>query len=590
MKILKITDHDQCKSGTDSQSENLDSNSEHSDAPSDLDVILAAIEVAEHDQNNRRPYYPIMDEQVPGVEFVYPEGDIGLESHPDFLRQNVRVVGDDQSSAGSSEYVVDPAQTTVMLTVDGEVVVSKRCFLKMCGFVICDDEFPYTVNPQMCPILIGLFIVVVAIIGGFAAMPSVSSASTISGTNVSDSIILTDSPIHSIIPSLSPSNMPTYELTDLRVRNITEVLFEITGEMLSEQNSAQNKALTWITEEDSMNLTFSSPNLLQRYTLMVIYYSLAGDQWFEKDGFGSNAHECGWFGVTCKNGILEIINLKHNNLQGSLPKEIGRLTRIRVLMLGSNQIAGSIPTQMGTLTRMQRLNIDENMISGTIPHELGNCINLQYIDLGSNQLNGSIPSSMANIASLQFLRIHRNKLGGTIPSDLSRLPNIRQIWCFQNKLTGSIPLELGSITSLEDLELDSNKLIGTVPSSFVNLVNMEFLWLNDNQLTGTIPSDLSGYTKLILFRLDNNMLSGIIPESIELLLEAEHISLHDNALNGTIPSNIGKLNKLDNLELHHNILTGSIPDEVCKLRIEKVTADCASNTAGVVCSCCTICY
>ena len=57
-----------------------------------------------------------------------------------------------------------------------------------------------------------------------------------------------------------------------------------------------------------------------------------------------------------------------------------------------------------------------------------------------------------------------------------------------------------------------------------------------------------------------------------------------------MPTEIGKLNNLVTLELDHNMLVGNVPLEVCDLSIDKVTADCANSTSGMVCSCCTLCY
>lgn len=78
-----------------------------------------------------------------------------------------------------------------------------------------------------------------------------------------------------------------------------------------------------------MNLTHSSPTSVQRYTLMVFYHSLRGEEWIHNAEYGSDMHECDWYGIHCNSNIfLEIASLEYNCLQGQIPKEIGTWTRL----------------------------------------------------------------------------------------------------------------------------------------------------------------------------------------------------------------------------------------------------------------------
>ena len=60
----------------------------------------------------------------------------------------------------------------------------------------------------------------------------------------------------------------------MRVVNITKALLDVSGEVMFQHDSPQNKAYTWIVEKDGMNLTYSSATLVQRYTLMVFYHGM----------------------------------------------------------------------------------------------------------------------------------------------------------------------------------------------------------------------------------------------------------------------------------------------------------------------------
>jgi hypothetical protein len=44
-----------------------------------------------------------------------------------------------------------------------------------------------------------------------------------------------------------------------------------------------------------------------------------------------------------------------NELKGTIPREIGKLTRLEYLLLGINGLNGTIPSEMGRLTGLQIL-------------------------------------------------------------------------------------------------------------------------------------------------------------------------------------------------------------------------------------------
>lgn len=70
---------------------------------------------------------------------------------------------------------------------------------------------------------------------------------------------------------------------------------------------------------------------------------------------------------------------------------------------------------------LRRLN--GNNLAGTIPPSLGKLTNLEKLELQKNALGGSIPSSLGNIKTLQFLyvlapKFIKRKLANTILSFL----------------------------------------------------------------------------------------------------------------------------------------------------------------------------
>ena len=184
----------------------------------------------------------------------------------------------------NQDIIIDPEQTAIVASVpvvDGVVVPPRRCYLKICGYQVFDDIFPHLINPKAWPLLALLLILMCMI------------------------------PVMFIQSNdrLEISSPPT-SFIDERRKNITENLFQLSGDVLLDGQTAQNRALEWLIEEDMMNLTYTSPNLLQRYVCMVLFYSLSGEHWVNGKGYGSGKHECTWFGINCS------IKLKYSEEKG----------------------------------------------------------------------------------------------------------------------------------------------------------------------------------------------------------------------------------------------------------------------------------
>ena len=116
---------------------------------------------------------------------------------------------------------------------------------------------------------------------------------------------------------------------------------------------------------------------IERSALIALYDSTDGNNWNEKANWlGPAGAECTWFGVVCSGGSVHILSLYSNNLNGSIPPELGNLTSLRTLSLGDNQLSGSIPSELGYLTNLEFLRMQSNQLSGAIPVEIANLAGL----------------------------------------------------------------------------------------------------------------------------------------------------------------------------------------------------------------------
>lgn len=84
-----------------------------------------------------------------------------------------------------------------------------------------------------------------------------------------------------------------------------------------------------------------------------------------------------------------MLDLSHNNLEGEIPAEFGRLLHLRDLRLNQNQLSGPIPPSLGAqCVRLRHLDVSDNLLTGPIPDEIAMMTELRILNLQQNQLSG----------------------------------------------------------------------------------------------------------------------------------------------------------------------------------------------------------
>ena len=303
-----------------------------------------------------------------------------------------------------------------------------------------------------------------------------------------------------------------------------------------------------------------------RAALVALYEATDGPSWTNKEKWLSAAPLGEWYGVTTDSqGRVIELNLRRNNLQGTLPAKLARLTNLEELNLYVNQLWGSIPTELARLSNLTLLTLGFNKLRGSIPTELARLSNLTELSLDNNQLTGAIPTELARLTKLTSLELQKNQLTGAIPTELARLTKLTWLDLSRNLLTGAIPTQLGRLTNLEGLHFERNQLTGAIPTELGQLTKLRYLYINFNQLTGGIPKELGQLTKLTSLWLNGNQLTGPIPKELTRLTNLEHLTLNNNQLTGGIPKELGQLTSLTYLRLNWNQLTGAIPPELGQL-------------------------
>ena len=193
----------------------------------------------------------------------------------------------------------------------------------------------------------------------------------------------------------------------------------------------------------------------------------------------------------------------------------GKPRRVTRLILSERQLSGTIPPELGVLSRLAQLDFHGNRLSGPIPPELGHLSNLEALQLHNNELSGPIPPELGRLSYLRKLNLHTNRLSGTIPTELGQLANLEALHLHNNRLSGTIPVELGSIGGLDSLWLSNNLLNGEIPAELGQLPSLAQLNIHSNRISGEIPSELGNLgASLKRLRLAGNRFTGCIPAGL----------------------------------------------------------------------------
>ena len=361
-----------------------------------------------------------------------------------------------------------------------------------------------------------------------------------------------------------------------------------------------------------------------RDILIALYNATDGPNWTVSTNWLNNVPLDAWHGVTTNDkGEVTELELIENNLQNSIPPELGQLKKLERLVFAANPLTGSIPPAIGLLDSLTELILAGNQLTGSIPSELGQLRKLESLQLHVNQLTGDIPSELGQLGALTELYLFNNQLTGTIPPDLGQLRKLVTLALNDNPdLTGPLPIEMTRLTNLTGLLLDVTQLcapqtpeflawleaigetagsVALCPSSdrdvlialynstngpnWTNRTNwlssapidawygvttndhgeVTVLELSHNNLQGVIPQALGQLSRPLWILIDGNRLTGSIPAELGQLGSLTRLELSNNQLAGSIPAELGQLSKLAGLELSNNQLTGSIPSELGQL-------------------------
>jgi hypothetical protein len=276
------------------------------------------------------------------------------------------------------------------------------------------------------------------------------------------------------------------------------------------------------------------------------------------------------------------LDISNNNMSGTIPGWMVNRTFFSIFNASNNSFEGQIPC--GPIDSLQLVDLSHNSLSGSLP----SCLNLQgvkHLLLQGNKLTGPIPKAIFNSSSLFTLDLRDNSFSGSIPAEIGALSNLRILLLTRNNFSGGIPNQLCWLNKIGIMDLSNNSLSGTIPHCFQNMsfgkvVVKDLVYSNNNLFFFGFGQGGSTFQKLLEGKSEEDYIEIVFDEQLEVEFVTKHRfnSYHENILDymsgldlscnkftGRIPPELGELSSIHALNLSYNQLTVSIPQTFSNL-------------------------
>ena len=347
--------------------------------------------------------------------------------------------------------------------------------------------------------------------------------------------------------------------------------------------------------------------LTDREILEILFTATGGETWTDNTKWLTDEPMSDWYGVRLRDGRVNGLSLRDNNLKGRIPAEIGGLDSLFSLDLSGNELAGPIPPELGKLKGVRDLLLGRNEIEGSLPPEMGGMEGLEYLYLSSTNLSGTVPKTFANLGLDQF---YFSRTDLCFPPSLQ--PWLDSIPTKDEPTICTIRLVIDppSLT-FEALGDTATLSVATIGAEGDTLGTPSVSWSSADSAiasvdsTGLVTAVDFGETRVtarseslsatveveVVFKpTDRDVLQVLYGATDgdswtdnsnwltdEPLSEwagvhtnedgqVDTLSLKDNNLAGAIPPELGELDQVVRLDLSHNLLSGRIPAELGVLK------------------------
>ena len=197
----------------------------------------------------------------------------------------------------------------------------------------------------------------------------------------------------------------------------TDPLCGLNGEILQEQEEGGITHPDWVVLDESADgdATIPQPQsrVIERVVLEDLFRSTGGTTWYNNDGWLSDAPFHEWRGIrTDEDGHVVDIRLVKMQLDGTIPSSLVGLSHLQYINLSRNKrLGGTIPKELGRLTKLTDLHVYMAALSGTIPQALGRLTGLTALNLQRNKITGDRPmDALTKLTELTYIDLRGNNL------------------------------------------------------------------------------------------------------------------------------------------------------------------------------------
>ena len=259
----------------------------------------------------------------------------------------------------------------------------------------------------------------------------------------------------------------------------------------------------------------------EREALIAIYNALDGDNWINNENWCSDKPVGEWYGVKTYNEHGFVSHLFFdgpNNYNGTLPDDVGVFEHLEYIRITDEGVNGELPENIFRSSKLREVSINSSNCSVSIPSTISELPCLAVLGLVCDAV--SFPEHFGHLPCLETLHI-RAKIG-EIPDEIGTCASLRTLNVIYSDII-SVPESISCLTQLKQLDLSHNKLTGEFPESLLELTDLKWFSIADNNLYGNIPVEIAGMLNCLevsdncpvkRFDLSDNDFVGGIPREI----------------------------------------------------------------------------
>ncbi|MDE2875232.1 MAG: Ig-like domain-containing protein [Gemmatimonadota bacterium] len=240
---------------------------------------------------------------------------------------------------------------------------------------------------------------------------------------------------------------------------------------------------------DSVSATSAITVVLDRDRagLMSLYHAAGGPEWVQRRNWLTDAPLGEWDGVEVDaQGRVTGLELSWNNMNGTLPPELGRMEMLKVLDLGYNpQVVAPLSPGFYEMEMLEELHLPYTDTRAKTLSDFLGLPRLRTLNLYGSGVSGPMPPELVGHTALRNLNLGLAQLTGTIPPGIVEMPHLANLSLLQNhQVTGSLPEDIGRLSTLTGLNLTGTGMSGTLPLGLTEIEGLDTLLTGETELCG----------------------------------------------------------------------------------------------------------